>query len=402
MALALLILTIASLWHLHIIDRDMPPNKADIVAVWKGAQATLNRQDPYSDNTTRTIQRFYYGRELTSLDNVNHMGFAYPLYTTVVLAPLAHLSFNTVRLTFLWLVPALMAVTVPLWIRILNLRVTNSRAALLAVVYLISWPVLWGLRLLQPSMIVAVFLAFGLFSLRRGWNLIAGPLLAASLIKPQLVGIVLLWLLVWAALQRRWSFVVSFLATAASLFAWSSAVSPGWIARWRAAMADYTQYTHAQPELQIIFGKWLGAFLIATLLCTTAVVLWRLRSVSVEEQTFGKALSLSLAATIAVTPTDPPMVYNALFLLPPVLLLLHSTVTEPNAALARRIALAFVSWQFLAVPLAVVGETFTRPSALWQVLPFQSLILPITVFVAFLLYVQPVSSDRAVTVHGQP
>src|SRR5258708_484018 len=96
----LLVAVTAPLFHLHFVNRNMPPGKADLVALWKGTQAALHGQNPYADSTTRAIQTAYYGRPLTSTDHVNLMGYAYPMHAVIFFAPVARLQWPTVRLAF--------------------------------------------------------------------------------------------------------------------------------------------------------------------------------------------------------------------------------------------------------------------------------------------------------------
>jgi len=56
-ALSLLLIAalVTPLWHLHIIDRNMPLQKSDLVPVWLGVSAAWHDSDPYSDQTTTRI-----------------------------------------------------------------------------------------------------------------------------------------------------------------------------------------------------------------------------------------------------------------------------------------------------------------------------------------------------------
>ena len=75
--LALITAVAAPLWHLHIINRDMPSTHADLLQVMTGVRATLNGLDSYSDQVTREIQVAYYGRLLVTSDHAQKMAFAY-------------------------------------------------------------------------------------------------------------------------------------------------------------------------------------------------------------------------------------------------------------------------------------------------------------------------------------
>jgi hypothetical protein len=400
----LLIAVVAPLWHLHIINRDMPSSHADLVPVLVGARDALNGRDPYSDQATHEIQIAYYGRSLNSEDHVNKMGFAYPAHTAIVLAPLAFLSWDRVRLGFLVLVPILMAASVPLWLRVLDIRMKSSHLAITTVIFLVSWPMMWALRLQQPTLIVAAFLAAGCFLLKIGWDGSAGILLALATIKPQLVGPLIAWLILWALVHRCWRFLGSFTISLALLLIGANAITPDWFAHWHKAGVDLLHYTHQQPVLQATFGQWIGMTLMVAIAAAISSILWGFRRCDRNASEFGIAIGLALAATVSLLPTDSPMIYNNVLLFPALLILIYTNPGEYYPALARRIALALVLWNFLSIPIAVLGETFLTPSDFWEGLPFRSMLLPISVLVAlaYPLLQSKVATARAAIRQPQP
>jgi hypothetical protein len=383
-ALLLLILIAAPMWHLHIANRNYPTSKSDLVPVWVGIRAAFHHQDPYSGQTTRQIQTIYYGKPLNPADPIDQaidkQRFAYPLPAVFVLAPVAILPWPLARRLFLLLMPLLMAATVPAWLRALQIPVTRRRLAILTLLTLVSWPMMWALRQCQFTLAVAAFLAAGclLLTLRR--DALAGIVLALAAIKPQLAGPLLLWLCVWSLLHRRWSLLAGFLTTSAALLAAAQILSPTWISGWLAVLRDYPHYTHAQPMLQQLFGVWLGAALMLILAALAVATLWRSR----HAPDFTPSAALLLAVTLALIPTTMPQSYNLVLLLPAVLLLLHTPKSSGYPELTRRIALFFVALEFALVPIAVLGETLTGPRYLWDNLALLNLLLPASVALALL------------------
>jgi hypothetical protein len=201
-------------------------------------------------------------------------------------------------------------------------------------------------------------------------------------IKPQLVGPLLLWLLIWATFQRNWRFPVSFLACQSLLIAASEKLAPGWVPRWLAAMADYVQYTKIQPIPELLFGRILGIVLVTVAIFAAVVALWRLRRCAALSPEFGVAVGVALAATVALLPRERSMTYNDMLLLPALLVVIATTPADYYPALARRIALSLVVWGFLAVLISVLGETIFGPSPIWEVLPFQNAPLSLGAFFA--------------------
>ncbi len=374
----------ASLWHIHIMNGHFPTSHSDLAPVWSGVRAILHGQNPYSEQATREIQTLYYGRPVVEADHVNKMGFAYPAHTGIVLAPLALLSWNAARIAFLLLMPILTAACIPLWLRTLQIRIPASQVALIALALLASWPVIWGLRLQQATLIVASLLAIGCLLLMRHADGAAGFVLALTTIKPQLVGVLLVWLLLWAALQKRWRFVGSFFAVSAGLLFPSLWIRPDWIGGWIASMVDYAHYTRIYLVLPHLFGPWLGGMLMIGTAVSSGLVLWRARHCSPDCPEFGVAIGLALAAPIALLPSALTLIYNAILLVPAWLGLIPSKPANSIAGLARFLALTVVGWSFFVTALAALGETISPPSSLWEALPFETSLLPIACTLALI------------------
>jgi hypothetical protein len=381
----LVTLLIAPLYHLHVINRNMPPAKADLVPVWMGTRVALHHGDPYSAQTTRQIQLAYYGRLVHPGDGVNPMGFAYPAYTVILFAPLAPFSWPVVRLISLFLLPLLTAISLLLWLRVTGIRLSPGSVVLALVLTLASWPVVWGVHQIQPTLIVAALVAAGCFLLQRGNPTAAGIIFALATIKPQLVGPLLAWLCLWTLLRREWRFLASLTLSLAALLGSATWLLPGWVPHWRIAMAQYVVYRHLVPDLNVIFGHW-GGLAAAVLLASAAVItLWRGRRCAPDSPAFGAFCALALATTVCLIPNEIGMVYNHVLLLPACLILLF---TEPVSSLTdstRRFANAVLVIDFLIVPVAALGETLTRPSDFWDSLPCKDLLLP-TLLTLFLLF----------------
>ncbi len=387
-ALTLAVLIAAPMWHLHIANRNYPTSKSDLVPVCVGVRAVLDDQDPYSEQVTRQIQTVYYGKPLNPADpidkSIDKQCFAYPLPAVFVLAPVGILPWQVARQIFLILMPWLMAATVPAWLRALKIRVTRARLAILILLTLVSWPMMWALRQCQLTLAVAAFLAAGclLLTLRR--DPLAGIVLALATIKPQLAAPLLLWLCVWSIFQRRWSFLASFLNTTVALFAAAEVRSHGWIPHWLAILREYPHYTHAEPMLQTIFGRGVGSAVMLALSALAITVLWRTR----RSPDVASSAALILAVTLALIPTTMPQSYNLVLLIPAVLLLVHAPRTTGYPELTRRLALFLVAVEFALVPIAVLGETLTGPRYIWDNLPLLNLLLPASVALAVTLHVR--------------
>jgi Glycosyltransferase family 87 len=336
LALALALLLAGSMWFyvqhilighqraeaaLHGIPRG---NLSDLYPRWLGArELLLHHRNPYSPEVTREIQIGYYGRALDPtrpLDPQDQQGFAYPVYVVFLLAPTVTLPFPYVQAGFRWFLIALTVASVLLWLRTLLWRPALTTAAILIVLTLGSFQVLQGIKLQQLSLLVGGLVAASAALLASRHLALAGVLLALATVKPQLVLPLVAWLLLWSFSDwhRRQSFVWGFVSTLGMLLAAAQYLLPGWIQRFREAVAAYRQYNDgAGSVLDLLITPEWGRLLAGVALVALAVLCWRFRRASPDSSVFNLMLVLVLAITVAVVPKAAP--YNQVFLLPGIL-----------------------------------------------------------------------------------
>ena len=375
-------------------------NLSDLYPRWLGArELLLHHRDPYSPEVTREIQKGYYGRALDpdhaadphadephanepqadepkTDEPKDQQGFAYPVYVVFLLAPTVRLPFPVVQSGFRWLLLILTMVSVPLWLRVLRWRPPIAVTAILMILTIGSFPVVQGFKLQQLSLLVGGLIAACAAALVAGYFSLAGFLLAVATIKPQLVVPMAGWLVVWAISdwKRRWHFVASLCATAAVLFAASEYVLPGWIGRFRDAVAAYRQYTGgAGSLLDVLATPMLGRVIAAAAVIAVTVVCWRFRRVTHDSVAFGVILALVLAVTLMILPTFAP--YNQILLLPGVFLVVFSWKSLWNRSRPARMACVVgalvVFWPWLVtcgmmlagrlLPLRLVEQAWAAP-----------------------------------------
>src|SRR5262249_52249143 len=197
---------------------------------------------------TKEIQRGYYGRELDPTrpnDPKDQQGFAYPVYVAFLLAPTVTMPFEFVRVAFRWLLIFLTAATVPLWLRTIGWRASWITTLIWVIATLGSFAAVQGIKLQQLTLLVCALIAAAMAALAAGHLVLAGALLAVATIKPQLLGILSVWLLFWTLSdwRARKRFAVGFLATLLILTLGGEWILPGWISKFRAAAKAYIQYT---------------------------------------------------------------------------------------------------------------------------------------------------------------
>ena len=369
----------------------MASTHSDLLPRWVGTRDALRGVDPYSTEGLRDIQTAYYGRPLTPSDHVDPQAFLYPPHILVIFAGLAPFSWEQVRLAFLLAMPPLIAISVLLCIRWTEVRMSRTGMLMAVLFSLLSWPMIWGLRLQQPTLLVAVMVFAACYLLKRGNGMAAGVLLAMSTVKPQLVAPLIAWLLIWAFLKRRWGLFAGFGITMAVLLLWAERILPGGFTLWRKSLTGYGQFTHTQPCLEMMLGHWLGLAATALICAWGGILVWRLRRCPADSSEFGLAIALALATTVFVSPTKMAMIYNQVLLIPALLILIGARPSGYYTGLVRRIAFALVIWGFAAVPIAVAGTTLFGHFEFWSALPFQNFLLPVLVMAAIGVYASSLS-----------
>lgn len=341
---------------------------SDLYPRWLGARELLLRgRDPYSPAVTREIQQGYYGRPLDPArpgDPRDQQGFAYPVYVVFCLAPTIHLPFEIVRKGFFWVLLGFTLATIPLWLRVLRWSAPLWAEASLIVFTLGSLPVMQGLKLQQMTLFVVALLAVAMALLASDRPIAAGIVLALTTIKPQLVWLLLLWLMIWtlADWRRRYRWAASFLATMIILMAASEWYLPHWIPRFWQAIREYQSYTGAMSVMHRLIGApWSWAL---ELLAFAAMIgaCWRERRPAANASAFTFTLSLVLAATVLLVPTYAP--YNQVLLIPALLVLLQERRTIWQRSMANRvvfvIATGLIFWPWIS-SIALAGLSFALP-----------------------------------------
>lgn len=366
-------------------------NLSDLYPRWLGArELLLHGRDPYGDDITREIQIGYYGRALDashSSDPKDQQAFAYPLYVVFLLAPAVGLPFSLIQHGFFWILVAITATSVPLWLRAFGGRVAPSVHLIWIVLALGSFPAIQGLKLQQLTLLVAGLMAAAMFAITRRHFVVAGILLACASIKPQLVALLLAWLCIWTVgnwkeRQRLlWSFGLSMLV----LLAGSEYLQPGWIAEFRASTSAYYRYTGGgNSVLDVLLTPLWGRAAAVVLVCVCFVLAWRSRHVAEGTPAFHWSFGLVMATTLAVIPMFAP--YNQILLLPPLIAIVQAfPQLWKQGGVTRFLAgvtAVAVFWPWLAataeiVALAVLpGSTVQRA---WMVPLFTSFAIPVSV-----------------------
>jgi hypothetical protein len=372
-------------------ERGIPRgNLSDLYPRWLGTrELLLHGRDPYTADITREIQIGYYGRPIDPSrpnDPKDQQAFAYPLYIVFVLAPTVQLPFPLVQRGFLWVLMAVTAASVLLWLRALQWQISISAKLVAIILVLGCFPVIQGFKLQQLTLLVAVLLAGSVAAIARQKFVLAGILIALASIKPQLVLLISLWLLIWVLgnwrLRQRlfWSFVGSM----AVLFAGSEALMPGWIREFRNATEAYYRYTGGgKSVLDIALTPTAGRLISAILAIFLLVFLWQVRRESEGSNAFHWSLAAVLATTLVIIPMFAP--YNQVLLLPAFMLVTKTSQTLWRASRMSRFFVLVtgtsILWPWVAT-VALAIALFLLPADMveraWPLPLVTTLMIPVS------------------------
>jgi hypothetical protein len=226
--------------------------------------------------------------------------------------------------------------------------------------------------------------------------MLAGVLLALATIKPQLALPIAAWLTLWAlsGWRRRWHFLAGFYLTLATLFAGAEYELPGWITRFRAALAAYHQYAGGRSVLDELLSPSLGKVFSGLVVLAVAAVCWSKRTEPENAPSFAVTMSLVLAATAVVIPMFAP--YNQVLLLPAIFLAARSWSALWNRSSAARVialvAAVLTFWPWFAVICLTVASLFLPAATVqraWAVPLYTSLGIPLGVLALLAFLVVP-------------
>ena len=205
------------------------PGGNDFLVHWMGTRSFLvDGISPYSDQTALRIQTFAYGRPAQKGEH--QLRVAYPFYSIIVFFPFALFSdFSTARA--LWMTVLEVAL---LGLAFLSIRLANWKPSFLMLVFYTLFSILWyhSVRpLINGNAVILVALAIvgALLAIRSGADELAGVLLAFTTIKPQVVLIFLIFVILWAIINRRWRLIAWLFGTMVILVAIATFLMPDWI-----------------------------------------------------------------------------------------------------------------------------------------------------------------------------
>ncbi len=369
----------AIVWGIYTFKSRPYPGANDFFSRYAGARSFwIEGLDPYGEEASQAIQIGIYGRPAREDEDPGY--YAYPMYTTLLLAPLTPLPYAWAEAIWLALLIALQIGALALLIDVFDWRPGPSLLGLSVLWAIFFYPAARGILLGQPGLVVYFLEVLALWALVRRRDTLAGVVLAISTIKPQMGFLFVPFLLLWGLRERRWQLVGAFTLVWAGLMAWSFIVLPGWFGKWWEQLARYPSYTAIGSPLWVLTRLYLpflgapGEIAIGGALL--ALTLWAWWQVIVQRRAveFGWTVALTLTVThlIAVRTATPHFV---VFNVP--LFFYFATLTTadrrrgPGVVALTQVVLISGLWVLF---LLTLQGKFEHP-AMYLPLPFGSLFL---------------------------
>lgn len=234
-----IVLVLTGLYFGNLAIMRADPGGLDFYAHWQGTRAFIyDGIDPYSERAAEQIDSGI--RELSPQTSGNYR-FVLPLYSLIFLAPVSLVADFTVAsaiwMTFLEALVLLNGYMIAGWIR----KRRSLWLTLLVMLAMLINYVVWSAIASGSSTIIgftAIIVTIHFLVKRRDEP--AGLLLAVSMVKPDLVLPILLILLIWIIVNRKFTVLAWFLASFALIVGFSMVLIPSWPLNYLASLIEFS------------------------------------------------------------------------------------------------------------------------------------------------------------------
>ncbi len=253
LALAILVVVLLGVANYRFAIQE--PGGNDFLVFWQGANYWLvEGGSPYDEEVARRNQELTFGRPADFEAGEDGLAFAYPFPAMIFFGPFGLLPFNLARAiwtTFLEIGLVVLA--------IVSIRIAGWKPSLPTFVLLVLFSVFWyhGFRsviLGQVTVLGALLIAGGLLAIKVKSDALAGILLGLAIIKPQLVYLLIPFVIIWAVHGRRVKMIAWLTGTIAVLIAGSLLLLPDWPLQWLQRVFAYAQYAIPVSPISYLAG----------------------------------------------------------------------------------------------------------------------------------------------------
>lgn len=294
------------------------PGGNDFLVHWMGSRVFLTEGiSPYSDEAALRIQTVAYGRPARAGEH--ELRVAYPFYSILLFAPFALIP-DFILARALWMT-TLEAALVGL--AFVSIRLSGWKPGLWLTVIFLVFSLLWyhSLRPLingNAVILIAFALAAAFLSIRNGIDELAGVLFAFTTIKPQVVFVILIFVIFWSILKHRWRLLAWMAGTLVLLVVIATILMPDWMLQNLREILRYPAYNPPGTPAAA-FSQWLPGGvgmrlgLVLTAIMALLMLLEWVRSSRVEFRDYFWIVCLTLTAAQWVGIQTDPGNYIILF-----------------------------------------------------------------------------------------
>ena len=265
LAILLIFLVAAESFAVYTVFTSKFPGGNDFFVRWLGGREyLLNGTNPFDSSVAEKAQTAMFGR-LAQPGDKDEAFFAYPLYTLYFFWPLSLLPYAWAQAIWMTLLQFMLLAAI-----ILSIRLAGWRPPAWLFVITILWGIFFynGARAIilgQFSILVGLALLLALLALDHEHDIWAGILLSVTTIKPQMVFLVVLFVLLWVLVQGRWRVIISFAVSLLLLVASSMLLIPSWPLDFLKNAVAYSEYVAFGTPLENLLHYLLPASLAAPL-----------------------------------------------------------------------------------------------------------------------------------------
>ena len=209
----------------------------EFMVLWEGTHAFAKEgNNPYLRKVSNTVDR-ELRQDIADPDiRQRYTSFQYPLYSTLFVIPFALMDYETARIAWMTLLELCLVATA-----LMSLRLLNWSSSLFTSIALVLFSILWyyGARAVivgQISALVALLMILALWFIQQGQDVVAGVLLAFSMIKPQMALPLIIFLALWSISTNRRDLLLSTSASLGVLILAFIVLMPNWpmemLAQW--------------------------------------------------------------------------------------------------------------------------------------------------------------------------
>lgn len=235
----IILATLVGLFFGNLAFTRANPGGLDFYAHWQGATAFITEGiNPYSDQAANQIATGMreFAQEVTS-----SYRFVYPLFSLIFLAPISLITeFTIARAIWMTILEALVLISGYLIAGWMSKRRSVWLTLFVMLTLLLNF-VVFSVIVNGSMTVIGITAIIGaIHFLDRKKDEPAGLLLAFSLVKPDLVLPILLILVIWIFVTKRYTALIWLLGTFALLFGFSMVLIPSWPLNYLSSVIEYS------------------------------------------------------------------------------------------------------------------------------------------------------------------